>query len=84
MFSCLLFSLQVAFALLLQPPSYFGYMRFEILAALANAVVLLGVTAYILYEAYRRFFEPTEILGWPMMLCLKMPKPSRQRWQLCL
>ncbi len=28
----------------------FGYMRFEILAALANAVVLLGVTAYILYE----------------------------------
>ena len=46
----------------------FGYMRFEILAALANAVVLLGVTAYILYEAYRRFVEPTEILGWPMML----------------
>ncbi len=29
-----------------------------------HAVVLLGVTAYILYEAYRRFFEPTEILGW--------------------
>ncbi|MEN3236847.1 MULTISPECIES: cation diffusion facilitator family transporter [Methylobacterium] len=50
------------------PGKSFGYMRFEILAALANAVVLLGVTAYILYEAYRRFFEPTEILGWPMML----------------
>jgi cobalt-zinc-cadmium efflux system protein len=30
--------------------------------------VLLGVTAYILYEAYRRFVEPNEILGWPMML----------------
>jgi cobalt-zinc-cadmium efflux system protein len=50
------------------PDKSFGYMRFEILAALANAVVLLGVTAYILYEAYRRFVEPTEILGWPMML----------------
>ncbi|MFE1597475.1 cation diffusion facilitator family transporter [Methylobacterium sp. ID0610] len=50
------------------PSKSFGYMRFEILAALANAVVLLGVTAYILYEAYRRFIEPTEILGWPMML----------------
>jgi cobalt-zinc-cadmium efflux system protein len=50
------------------PGKSFGYMRFEILAALANAVVLLGVTAYILYEAYRRFVEPTEILGWPMML----------------
>ena len=50
------------------PGKSFGYMRFEILAALANAVVLLGVTAYILYEAYRRFVEPNEILGWPMML----------------
>jgi cobalt-zinc-cadmium efflux system protein len=50
------------------PGKSFGYMRFEILAALANAVVLLGVTAYILYEAYRRFVEPTEILGWPMKL----------------
>ncbi|MBE7197697.1 MAG: cation transporter [Parafilimonas terrae] len=50
------------------PGKSFGYVRFEILAALANAVVLLGVTAYILYEAYRRFVEPTEILGWPMML----------------
>lgn len=43
-------------------------MRFEILAALANAVVLLGVTAYILFEAYLRLAEPTEILGWPMVL----------------
>ncbi|KMO31172.1 cation transporter [Methylobacterium variabile] len=50
------------------PGKSFGYLRFEILAALANAVVLLGVTAYILYEAYRRFMEPNEILGWPMML----------------
>jgi len=28
------------------PGKSFGYMRFEILAALANAVVLLGVTVY--------------------------------------
>ncbi|GJD97575.1 cation diffusion facilitator family transporter [Methylobacterium iners] len=50
------------------PGKTFGYLRFEILAALANAVVLLLVTAYILYEAYRRFVDPPEILGWPMML----------------
>lgn len=50
------------------PDKSFGYMRFEILAALANAVVLLGVTVYIFYEAYQRFMQPTEILGWPMML----------------
>ena len=50
------------------PGKTFGYLRFEILAALANAVVLLLVTVYILYEAYRRFVDPPEILGWPMML----------------
>lgn len=49
------------------PGKTFGYLRFEILAALANAVVLLLVTVYILYEAYRRFVDPPEILGWPMM-----------------
>lgn len=46
----------------------FGYLRFEILAALANAVVLLLLTVYILYEAYRRFAAPPEVLGWPMLL----------------
>jgi hypothetical protein len=29
MLSCLLFSLQVAFALLLQPSDFFGYMHYE-------------------------------------------------------
>ena len=32
----------------------YGYARFEILAAAVNALVLLGVAFYILYEAYRR------------------------------
>lgn len=50
------------------PGKSFGYLRFEILAALANAVVLLGVTVFIFYEAYRRLVEPPEILGWPMLL----------------
>jgi cobalt-zinc-cadmium efflux system protein len=39
----------------------FGYQRFEILAATANAVLLLGVAAYILVEGYRRLVEPPEI-----------------------
>jgi cobalt-zinc-cadmium efflux system protein len=29
----------------------FGYLRLEILAAVANAILLFGVSAYILYEA---------------------------------
>jgi cobalt-zinc-cadmium efflux system protein len=36
--------------------------------AVANGVVLFGVAAYILYEAYRRFVEPPEVLGLQMFL----------------
>jgi cobalt-zinc-cadmium efflux system protein len=45
----------------------FGYYRAEILAALVNAVVLFLVSFFILYEAYRRFMEPPEIQGLPML-----------------
>lgn len=49
------------------PQKTYGYLRTEILAALINAVVLLLLTIYILYEAYRRFLSPPEILGTPML-----------------
>ena len=39
----------------------FGYQRFEILAALFNALMLFVVAIYILYEAYQRFHQPPEI-----------------------
>ncbi len=39
----------------------FGLYRLEILAGLANAVLLLGVAAYVLVEAVRRFGDPAEI-----------------------
>jgi len=45
----------------------YGYYRLEILAAIANGVLLFGVAAYILYEAYRRFADPPEVLGLPML-----------------
>ena len=41
----------------------FGLYRLEILAALANAVLLLGVAAYVLVEAIRRFRDPADVLG---------------------
>jgi cobalt-zinc-cadmium efflux system protein len=44
-----------------RPPSprrTFGYHRAEILAALINAVLLLGVAGYILREAWERFRDP--------------------------
>jgi cobalt-zinc-cadmium efflux system protein len=49
------------------PQKTFGYLRAEVLAALANAVVLLGVTGFILYEAYERFINPPEIISGPML-----------------
>lgn len=49
------------------PQKTYGYLRTEILAALVNAVVLLLLTVYILYEAYKRFLSPPEILSGPML-----------------
>ncbi|WP_433869910.1 cation diffusion facilitator family transporter [Saccharopolyspora sp. CA-218241] len=46
----------------------FGLYRMEVLAALANAVLLFGVAGYILYEAIGRFREPPEVAGLPIML----------------
>lgn len=47
----------------------FGYLRLEILAAVANAILLFGVSAYVLYEAWRRLFEPPEV-GSGLMLAV--------------
>ncbi|MFE7385486.1 cation diffusion facilitator family transporter [Streptomyces zhihengii] len=38
----------------------FGYARAEILAALANCLLLLGVGGFLLFEAVERFITPTE------------------------
>ena len=46
----------------------FGYQRFEILAALFNAMMLVVVAIYILYEAYQRFSHPPEIQSLGMMI----------------
>jgi cobalt-zinc-cadmium efflux system protein len=45
----------------------FGYHRAEIMAALANGVILVLVSAYIFYEASQRFAEPPQIQT-PLML----------------
>ena len=50
------------------PQKTYGYVRMEVLSALTNAVILLLLTIYILYEAYQRFLNPPEILGGPMLV----------------
>ena len=39
----------------------YGYYRVEILAALVNAVVLIGISLYVLFESYHRFLNPPEV-----------------------
>ncbi|WP_338051828.1 cation diffusion facilitator family transporter [Pseudonocardia acidicola] len=46
----------------------FGLYRAEVLAALANAVLLFGVAAWVLVEAVQRFGEPPAIPGLPLMI----------------
>jgi cobalt-zinc-cadmium efflux system protein len=53
-----------------RPPSIgrtFGYLRLEILAAVANAVLLFGVAVFVLIEAWRRLSEPPEIASGLML-----------------
>lgn len=50
------------------PERTYGWYRAEILAALANAIVLIGISVYILYEAYERFMAPPEIAGGAMLV----------------
>ncbi|MBI2548006.1 cation transporter [Candidatus Woesearchaeota archaeon] len=46
----------------------FGYMRFEILAALFNGVFVLIVSSYIFYEAFQRLVNPQVIAIVPMLV----------------
>ncbi|HEY8474647.1 MAG TPA: cation diffusion facilitator family transporter [Natronosporangium sp.] len=49
------------------PHRTFGLYRLEVLAALANAVLLFAVAGFVLVEAARRFGDPPEVLAGPML-----------------
>jgi cobalt-zinc-cadmium efflux system protein len=47
----------------------FGLYRLEVLAALANALLLTGVSIYVLIEAVRRFTDPPDVpAGWMLLV----------------
>jgi cobalt-zinc-cadmium efflux system protein len=46
----------------------FGYLRAEILAALANGLFLILISFYIFYESYKRFWQPPEVKSVPMLI----------------
>jgi cobalt-zinc-cadmium efflux system protein len=50
------------------PARTYGWHRAEVFTAVANAVLLLGVAAFILYEAVERFGDAPDIPGVPMIV----------------
>jgi cobalt-zinc-cadmium efflux system protein len=46
----------------------YGYLRAEILAALANGIFLVLIGLFIFYESYQRFMDPPEIKSVPMLV----------------
>lgn len=50
------------------PRRTFGYHRAEILAALINAVVLLGVCGYLAWAGVRRLLEPVDVEASQMLV----------------
>ncbi len=46
----------------------FGWHRAEVLTAMANAVLLLGVAVWVMYEAIGRIGDAPEVPGLPLML----------------
>ena len=45
----------------------YGYHRAETLAAFVNALTMIALVGWILFEAVQRFFDPVEILGGLML-----------------
>lgn len=50
------------------PRKSYGFYRFEILAALFNGVTLFVIAAFIIKEAYGRFFDPPTVSSGSMIL----------------
>ncbi len=53
------------------PERSFGYQRAEVLAALVNGLILVGLAIWIFVEAFGRFSDPPEVLGgWMLAVAL--------------
>jgi cobalt-zinc-cadmium efflux system protein len=45
----------------------YGYHRAGVLTAFVNALTLIGIAAFIFYEAWRRFLHPKHVEEWTML-----------------
>jgi cobalt-zinc-cadmium efflux system protein len=61
-------AIQVASRPARDPARTYGHYRLEILAALVNAVLLLGVSAFVLVEAALRLSDPPRVVAVPVLV----------------
>lgn len=61
-------AIQAASTARARPHRTFGLYRLEILAALANAVVLFGVAGYVFFEAARRLSDAPDVASTPVLV----------------
>jgi cobalt-zinc-cadmium efflux system protein len=61
-------AIQAASKAKVHPQRTFGLYRLEILAALANAVLLFGVAAYVLFEAISRLDDAPDVAATPVLV----------------
>ncbi|MFA7116598.1 MAG: cation diffusion facilitator family transporter [Bacteroidales bacterium] len=69
--SAALFTAFLASKISHKKPDYshtFGYKRVEIIAALFNATILVGISIFLFYGAYQRFMHPEPIKGLMMLI----------------
>ncbi len=45
----------------------FGYLRLEVVAGFINAITLFVIVGWIVYEAWKRFRQPQDVLAGPML-----------------
>lgn len=50
------------------PRRSYGYQRAEILAAFLNSLLLLAISAYLIFEAIQRFYQPEAVHGHGMFV----------------
>ena len=65
------------------PARTYGWHRAEVFTAVANAVLLLGVAAFILYEAFKRLGDAPEIPGVPMIVVALAGLAPTPSWCCC-
>ncbi|HEY9684133.1 MAG TPA: cation diffusion facilitator family transporter [Oculatellaceae cyanobacterium] len=50
------------------PGKTYGYYRSEILASFCNSLALVGISLFIMYEAYQRFSNPPQVMALPTLI----------------